>query len=113
MPPSGPPPGRGQPQNLIYSAPEGPPPAQDQATGGDGAQDPFGDHNEVTMTARQGIQAPLEPQPYQPQRHSYGLPPTDLDQSNGRNVHPEPPHAGQADEVGGATEQPMKPRYRF
>ena len=72
-PPPGPPPG--QQQHLIYSAPEGAPPGRRPTSTADGAQDPFGDHNEVPATG-QGLQAPMQTQSYEPQRHSYGLPPS-------------------------------------
>ena len=111
-PPPGPPPG--QQQNLIYSAPEGPPPGQRPTSAVDGNQDPFGDHNEVPATTGQGLQAPMQSQTYEPQRHSYGLPPSSLSvQANGASDHLEQTSMTGNAGNDGASEQPAKPRYRF
>ena len=109
-PPTSPPPGRGQQQNMIYTSPEG----RVQPIAGDGNQDPFGDHNEVPSTTGQGLQAPMQPQNYEPQHHSYGLPRSSVNtQPNGGNEYLENPEVVGAEDAGGATEQPAKPRYRF
>lgn len=106
LPPPGPPPGRGQPQNPTYPAPDG-------TTVRDGAQDPFGDHNEVPTAAGQALQKPLEPHYSEPQGQTYG-PSSGLDpQANERNIHPEVSGTIGSEGVDGTMEQPAKPRYRF
>ena len=111
-PPTGPPPV--QQQNLIYSAPEGPPAGRRPTSTVDGVQDPFGDHNEVPSTAGQGLQPPMQPQSYEPERHSYGLPPSTLSaQANGASDYQDNPDLTGNAGNDRAVEQPAKPRYRF
>ena len=111
-PPSGPPPGHQQ--NLINSAPEGLTPGHRPSSAASGTQDPFGDHNEVPPATGQGLQPPPQSNSYEPQRHSYGLPPSTLSaEANGASDHPE--NSDMVGDVGGerTDERTAKPRYRF
>ena len=112
-------PSPGQPQqNSLYSAPDGPPPGRSTTniTGQSNQQDPFGDHNEVSLNpGGANLQAPLQSQQnYEPQRQGYDMPPPAVaTQANGGSVYPDNPSTAGNRAMDGVSDQPSKPRYRF